>query len=185
MFWSQRNTCFEVLNPKSSGVQVTWFDYIRKTTCDLHPNELWFCFWLPFFILRVFLKCRSSSEMFFLANKILVQVLFNKHEMWIYADPKQSHRTLPQTNWCFLPIQDSLRTQAPFFERVHTQVVDHGWRNLIPVEIYETNLGDYSFKPIPSIYGIFAYIWMILMANVVKYTMHKSYGYVHLWKLIG
>ena len=27
-------------------------------------------------------------------------------------------------------------------------------------------------------YGIFTYIWLIFMANVDKYTIHESYGYV-------
>ena len=31
--------------------------------------------------------------------------------------------------------------------------------------------------PIPSLYGIFNYIWLILMVNVGKYTIHAWYGY--------
>ena len=31
--------------------------------------------------------------------------------------------------------------------------------------------------PIPSMYGIFAYIWLIFMVNVGKYTIHGWYGY--------
>ena len=30
--------------------------------------------------------------------------------------------------------------------------------------------------PIPSMYGIFTYIWLIFMVNVGKYTIHGSYG---------
>ena len=33
--------------------------------------------------------------------------------------------------------------------------------------------------PIPSMYGIFTYIWLIFMVNVGKYTIHGSYGYVN------
>ena len=29
-------------------------------------------------------------------------------------------------------------------------------------------------------YGIFAYIWLIFMVNVGKYTIHGSYGHGHL-----
>ena len=32
--------------------------------------------------------------------------------------------------------------------------------------------------PIGSIYGIFTYIWLIFMANVGKYIIHGSYGYI-------
>ena len=31
-------------------------------------------------------------------------------------------------------------------------------------------------NPIPSMYGIFAYIWLIFMGNVDKYTIHGCYG---------
>ena len=31
--------------------------------------------------------------------------------------------------------------------------------------------------PIGSMYGIFAYIWLIFMGNVGKYTIHGSYGF--------
>ena len=30
--------------------------------------------------------------------------------------------------------------------------------------------------PIRSMYGIFAYIWLIFMINAGKYTIHGSYG---------
>ena len=30
--------------------------------------------------------------------------------------------------------------------------------------------------PIPSMYGIFPYIWLIFMANVGKYTIHGLFG---------
>ena len=32
--------------------------------------------------------------------------------------------------------------------------------------------------PIGSMYGIFTYIWLILMVHVGKYTIHGSYGYI-------
>ena len=32
--------------------------------------------------------------------------------------------------------------------------------------------------PIPSMYGIFTYIWLIFMLNVGKYTIHGFYGYI-------
>ena len=38
--------------------------------------------------------------------------------------------------------------------------------------------------PIPSMYGIFTYIWLILklnMVNVGKYTIHRSYGLQYQW----
>jgi len=31
--------------------------------------------------------------------------------------------------------------------------------------------------PIPSVYGIFNYIWLLLMVNAGKYTIHAWYGY--------
>ena len=34
--------------------------------------------------------------------------------------------------------------------------------------------------PIPSMHGIFTYIWFIFMVNVGKYTIHGSYGLVFL-----
>ena len=30
--------------------------------------------------------------------------------------------------------------------------------------------------PIPSMYGIFTYIWVVFRVNVAKYTIHGSYG---------
>ena len=32
--------------------------------------------------------------------------------------------------------------------------------------------------PIPSMYGIFTYIWFTFMLNVGRYTTHGSYGYI-------
>ena len=32
--------------------------------------------------------------------------------------------------------------------------------------------------PIPSMHGIFTYIWLMCMVNVGKYTIHGSYGTV-------
>ena len=45
----------------------------------------------------------------------------------------------------------------------------------------ETNHGvskPHATYPIPSMYGIFTYIWLICMVNVGKYTIHGWYGYV-------
>ena len=36
---------------------------------------------------------------------------------------------------------------------------------------------DVHQKPIASMYGVFAYIWLIFMVNVGNYTIHGSYGY--------
>ena len=33
------------------------------------------------------------------------------------------------------------------------------------------------YYPIPSMYGIFAYIWWMFMVNVGRYTIHRWYGY--------
>ena len=33
--------------------------------------------------------------------------------------------------------------------------------------------------PIPSMYGIFTYFWLIFMVNVAKYTIHGCYGYAY------
>ena len=33
--------------------------------------------------------------------------------------------------------------------------------------------------PIPSMYGIFTYIWLIFMVDVGKYTIHGCYGYTN------
>ena len=41
--------------------------------------------------------------------------------------------------------------------------------------------------PIPSMYGIFTYIWLIFMVNVGKYTIHGLFGLYHFfdfWKLL-
>ena len=40
--------------------------------------------------------------------------------------------------------------------------------------------------PIPSMYGIFTYIWLIFMVNLCKYTIHGSCGYrcmIFIWFL--
>ena len=44
--------------------------------------------------------------------------------------------------------------------------------NLIPRFPNEKNVNI----PIPSMYGIFTYIWWIFMVNVGKYTIHGCYG---------
>ena len=38
----------------------------------------------------------------------------------------------------------------------------------------------YDIYPIPSMYGIFTYIWLIFMVNVGKYTIHGLFGYWYL-----
>ena len=38
-----------------------------------------------------------------------------------------------------------------------------------------------TLYPIPSMYGIFTYIWLILMVNVGNYTMHGWYGYLYIY----
>ena len=40
-------------------------------------------------------------------------------------------------------------------------------------------VSQYVMSPIPSMYGIFAYIWLIFMVNVGKYAIHGSYGVCH------
>ena len=37
--------------------------------------------------------------------------------------------------------------------------------------------------PIPSMYGIFTYIWLIFMVNVGKYTIHGSHGISEMWRV--
>ena len=43
---------------------------------------------------------------------------------------------------------------------------------------YATKIVDrlIGFLPIQSMYGIFAYIWLMFMVNVGKYTIHGCYG---------
>ena len=43
--------------------------------------------------------------------------------------------------------------------------------------VLNTNLKKHIFpKPMPSMYGIFNYIWLISMVHVGKYAIHGSYG---------
>ena len=51
------------------------------------------------------------------------------------------------------------------------------WRVLVAdfFRIESTNPRSLNYR-ISSIYGIFIYIWLILMVNVGKYTIHGSYG---------
>ena len=49
--------------------------------------------------------------------------------------------------------------------------------------------GDISLQipmtlPIPSMYGIFTYIWWIFMVNAGKYTIHGCYGLVDFLALL-
>ena len=37
--------------------------------------------------------------------------------------------------------------------------------------------------PIPSMYGIFTYIWLLFMVNVGKYTKHGCYGILY-WDVL-
>ena len=48
------------------------------------------------------------------------------------------------------------------------------WHEYFRVWFTNKVLDDHN--PTPSMYGIFAYIWLICMVNVGKYTMHGSYG---------
>ena len=43
----------------------------------------------------------------------------------------------------------------------------------------------YIQYPIGSMYGIYTYIWLILMVNVGKYTIHGSYGYMYLQDVLA
>ena len=45
---------------------------------------------------------------------------------------------------------------------------------------YFTN-NKIAVYPIPAMYGIFTYIWLILMVNVGKYTIHGWYGYLRVF----
>ena len=38
------------------------------------------------------------------------------------------------------------------------------------------NVGHLFIDPIPSMSGIFNYIWLIFMVDVGKYTIHGCYG---------
>ena len=50
-------------------------------------------------------------------------------------------------------------------------------RNIL---LYQSNFENIDVKiPIPSMYDIFAYIWLIFMVNVGKYTIHGWYGIIH------
>ena len=49
-----------------------------------------------------------------------------------------------------------------------------------PAQIWdcnEDNLITSIMYPIPSMYCIFTYMWLIFMLNVGKYTIHGCYGY--------
>jgi hypothetical protein len=39
-------------------------------------------------------------------------------------------------------------------------------------------MAKFIFLPRCSMYGIFTYIWVIIRANVGKYTIHGAYGLV-------
>ena len=45
---------------------------------------------------------------------------------------------------------------------------------IAPIKGKQTKVSQYL--PIGSMYGIFTYIWLILMVNVCEYTIHGSYG---------
>ena len=53
--------------------------------------------------------------------------------------------------------------------------VESTWAMTKNYGLFRGFVGD--LYPIPSMYGIFTYIWLIFMVNVGKYTIHGWYGY--------
>ena len=53
------------------------------------------------------------------------------------------------------------------------------WGFIVGLLLLYTGSGSAAVTsyPIPSMYDIFTYIWLILMVNVGEYTRHGSYGY--------
>ena len=43
-------------------------------------------------------------------------------------------------------------------------------------DLCRNQVGLFLSLPIPSMYGIFTYIWLIFMVNVGKYSIHGWYG---------
>jgi hypothetical protein len=54
------------------------------------------------------------------------------------------------------------------------EIMFTGWMEKYTYQIWSMNMKTY---PIGSMYGIYANIWGILMANVTIYSIHGSYGY--------
>ena len=68
---------------------------------------------------------------------------------------KNNFIRLPHTWWHLqLTTKSGVKNSSPSFSKF-----DQGW-----------------FNPIPSMYGIFTYIWLIFLANVGIFTIHGSYG---------
>jgi len=49
---------------------------------------------------------------------------------------------------------------------------------LVTISSMTQGLEENNPFPLPSMYGIFTYIWLFFMVNVGKYTIHGSYGFV-------
>ena len=63
--------------------------------------------------------------------------------------------------------------------------VIQNWCDVPAKDVYTTGMGltRRSINPIPSMYGIFTYIWGIFMVNVGKYTIHGCCGNVE-WLML-
>ena len=69
------------------------------------------------------------------------------------------------------------RTSLPSWGLVTFECCDQGTaagRYLYVLE--NSNIISHIALPIPSMYGIFTYIWLIFKVNVGKYTIHRWYG---------
>ena len=68
----------------------------------------------------------------------------------------------------------SLEFVSIFFQSgIHLNQIG-GCKSNFHILVVMENAG--SHVHIPSMYGIFPYIWFIFMANVGKYTIHGCYG---------
>ena len=89
---------------------------------------------------------------------------------------------------CFRWFQvENRRSNIPRQPQVKSEMKESGFTFLGPLERsihwgqihhYQQTSGcvHYILLPIPSMYGIFTYIWLIFMVNVGKYTIHGFYG---------
>ena len=86
------------------------------------------------------------------------------------------------SSWCWTPV--TLKTYC-LFVRETTEILCFFLFRSSPAT-RKKNIT--KSLPIGSMYGIFTYIWLILVANVGKYTIHGSYGLsvsFFLWQLFG
>ena len=145
-----------------------FLSFCNRHDCCLEP------FWIG-----MYLALFTGTKLLWHNTRILFS-LSNKHLLsgHFWDPPKTISKT--SKSWTSLKKQPSSSRSQPMsgsytsFSWI-SQGFCNSWNSFSPMEVVYIFQKGTSI-PVPSMYGIFTYIWLICMVNVGKYTIHGWYG---------